>query len=246
MTTSRQALVRAAARNNAEWCAAMCRAHGVKDEFGADAWAAPVRTPLFYPDAVTLGSDADPGALTARIDTASPGASVKDSFADLDLAEAGFRVLFEGQWIHRPAGAATAAPDLEWDVAGDPDTLRAWALAWDDGAGNADLFRPGLLAEPETFVILGRAAGDTEGAVVAGAVASRSEQVVGVSNVFARDGGPDAAWPLVLHALAGLFPTLPVVGYEQGDDLTVALRHGFEPVGTLRVWTHSGQHGPRD
>ncbi|MEU3887705.1 hypothetical protein [Streptomyces sp. NPDC029041] len=246
MTTSRPSLVRAAARNNAEWCAAMCRAHGVTGEFGADAWTAPVRTPLYYPDAVTLGPDADPDALTARIDTASPGASVKDSFADLDLTEAGFRVLFEAQWIHRPAGAATAAPDLEWDVAGDPDTLRAWALAWDDGAGNADLFRPGLLADPETFVILGRSADDTEGGAVAGAVASRSEDVVGVSNVFARDGGPDAAWPLVLHALARLFPTLPVVGYEQGDDLAVALRHGFELVGPLRVWTHSGQHGPRD
>ncbi|MFF9117326.1 hypothetical protein ACF09Y_17250 [Streptomyces massasporeus] len=246
MTTSRQALVRSAARNNAEWCAAMCRAHGVTGEFGADAWAAPVRTPLYYPDAVTLGPDADPDALTTRIDTASPGASVKDSFADLDLTEAGFRVLFEAQWIYRPAAAATAAPDLEWAVVGDPDTLRAWALAWDGGAGNADLFRPGLLTEPETFVILGRSAGDTEGSVAAGAVASRSEHVVGVSNVFGRDGGPDTAWSLALHAVARLFPTLPVVGYEQGDELTVTLRHGFEPIGPLRVWTYSGQHGSRD
>ncbi|MFC9679049.1 hypothetical protein [Streptomyces sp. NPDC056948] len=215
----------------------MCRAHGVTGEFGPDAWAAPVRTPLYYPDAVTLEPDACRDALVARIDTASPGASVKDSFADLELAEVGFGVLFEAQWIHRPAGSATAVPDLAWDVAGDPDTLRAWALAWDDGAGDADLFRPGLLADPETFVILGRSADDR---VVAGAVASRSEHVVGVSNVFARDGGPDAAWPVVLHALARLFPTLPVVGYEQGDDLAVALRHGFEPLGPLRVWTQSG------
>jgi hypothetical protein len=243
VTTSQQFLVRAAARNNAEWCAAMCRAHEVTGEFGAEAWAASVRTPLYYPDAVTLEPDADRAALVARIDTASPGASVKDSFADLELAEAGFRVLFEARWIHRPAGIPAPATEqgpsnLVWDVAGDPDTLRAWALAWDDGAGNADLFRPGLLADPETFVILGRSADDTDGRVVAGAVASRSEHVVGVSNVFARDGGPDAAWPVVLHALARLFPTLPVVGYEQGDDLAVALRYGFEPIGPLRVWTH--------
>ncbi|MFI6377368.1 hypothetical protein [Streptomyces sp. NPDC050546] len=221
----------------------MCRAHGVTGEFGAEAWAARGRTPLYYPDAVTLEPDAGRDALVARIDTASPGASVKDSFADLDLAEAGFRVLFEARWIHRPAGAPTAAPDLAWDVAGDPDTLRAWAQAWDDGAGNADLFRPGLLADPETFVILGRSADGTDsadGRVVAGAVATRSEHVVGVSNVFGRDGGTDAAWPLVLHALTWLFPTLPVVGYEQGDDLAVALQHGFEPIGPLRVWTHDG------
>ncbi|MCT9140972.1 hypothetical protein [Streptomyces violarus] len=221
----------------------MCRAHGVAGEFGAEAWVASVRTPLYYPDAVTLEPDTDRDALVARIDTASPGASVKDSFADLELAEAGFRVLFEAQWIHRPAGAPASAiepgpPDLVWDVAGDPDTLGAWALAWDDGAGHADLFRTGLLTDPETFVILGRSADD--GRVVAGAVASRSEHVVGVSNVFGQDGGPDAAWPVVLHALARLFPTLPVVGYEQGDDLAVALRYGFEPLGPMRVWTHAG------
>ncbi|OUD01668.1 hypothetical protein [Streptomyces swartbergensis] len=240
MTTSQQSLVRAAARNNAEWCAAMCRAHGVAGEFGGEAWVTTGRAPLYYPDAVTLEPGADPDALVARVDTGPPDASVKDSFADLDLTGAGFRVLFEAQWIHRPAGAPTSEPgppDLVWDVAGDPDTLRAWALAWDDGAGNADLFRDGLLADPETSVIAGRSA---EGRVVAGAVASRSEHVVGVSNVFGRDGGPDAAWPVVLQALVRLFPTLPVVGYEQGDDLAVALRHGFEPLGPLRVWTHSG------
>ncbi|MFD7245245.1 hypothetical protein [Streptomyces massasporeus] len=241
MTTSQQfPLLRAAARNNAEWCAAMCRAHGVAGEFGAGAWAAAARTPLYYPDAVTLEPETGGDGLVARIDTASPGASVKDSFADLELAAAGFHMLFEAQWIHRPAGAPAPSSDLAWDVVGDPDTLRAWALAWDDGAGDADLFPPGLLADPETFVILARPAHAPDGRVVAGAVATRSEHVVGVSNLFGREDGPDAAWPVVLHALAHLFPTLPVVGYEQGDDLTVALRHGFEPIGPLRVWTHGG------
>ena len=236
MTTSKQLLVQAAARNNAEWCAAMSRSHGLAGEFETQAWAAPARTPLFYPDAVTLVPDADGAALTARIDTTAAGASVKDSFADLDLTELGFQVLFEAQWIHRPASAPGPAPDLAWDVVGDADTLRAWALAWDDGDGNADLFRPELLGDPETFVIAGKS---TDGRVVAGAVASRSGQVVGVSNVFALDGGPDTAWPVVIEAVNKLFPTLPVVGYEHGDDLAAAVRHGFEPVGPLRVWLHS-------
>ncbi|GGK55943.1 hypothetical protein GCM10010094_15480 [Streptomyces flaveus] len=236
MTKPQQFLVQVAARNNAEWCAAMSRSHGLAGEFEAEAWAAQVRTPLYYPDAVTLVSGTDPAALVARIDTTTPGASVKDSFADLDLSEAGFQVLFEAEWIHRPAGVPPAtSPDLAWDVAGDPDTLRAWALAWDDGDGNADLFRPELLADPATFVLAGHSA---DGRVVAGAVATRSDQVVGVSNVFALDGGPDAAWPVVLGAVHRLFPTLPVVGYEHGDDLAVAVRHGFEPVGPLRIWLH--------
>ncbi|MGP3966848.1 hypothetical protein [Streptomyces sp. 6N223] len=239
MTTPKQHLVRAAARNNAEWCAAMSRSHGVAGEFAAGFWAARARTPPYYPDAVTLTPGVDPAALVARVDTAGPGASVKDSFADVDLTEAGFRVLLEARWIHRPPGAPTVASDLPrdlaWDVARAPDALRAWALAWDNGHGDADLFRPELLDDPATFVIGGRTRG---GRVVAGAVASRSEQVVGVSNVFARDGGPDAAWPVVLDAVHQLFPALPVVGYEHGDDLAAAVRHGFEPIGPLRIWLH--------
>ncbi|WP_441248750.1 hypothetical protein [Kitasatospora sp. McL0602] len=229
-------LIRAAARNNAEWCAAMSRSHGLVGEFGAQAWAAPARTPLYYPDAVTLLPGADPAALAAQVDTTAPGASVKDSFADLDLTASGFEVLFEAQWIHRPAGAPATASDLAWAVVRDPDALRAWALAWGGADGNADLFRPELLDDPATFVLAGQPA---DGRVVVGAVASRSDQAVGISNVFALDGNPDAAWPVVLDAVHRLFPTLPVVGYEHGDNLAAALRHGFEPVGPLRIWLHA-------
>lgn len=234
MTTSTKLLVRTAARNNAEWCAAMSRSHGVGSEFGAQAWAAPARTPLYYPDAVTLVPDADPVALAARIDTTAPGASVKDSFADLDLTEAGFEVLFEAQWIHRPAGPPPAlTSDLVWDVADTPDTLRAWALAWDGAEGDADLFRPELLDDPATFVLAGWS---PDGRVVAGAVASRGDDAVGISNVFALDDAPGTAWPGVLDTVHRRFPGLPVVGYEHGEDLTTAARHGFRPIGPLRIW----------
>jgi hypothetical protein len=178
----------------------------------------------------------EPGARAdGRGGVDAPGATVKDSFADLDLTDVGFRVLFEAQWIHQPAGAPVVEQDLAWDVVDDPDLLRNWALAWDDGDGDAHLFRPELLDDPDTFVLAGRSA---DGRVAAGAVASRGDDVVGVSDVFARDGGPDAAWPAALHALHRLFPGLPVVGYEHGDALAAAVRHGFAPVGPLRVWLH--------
>ncbi|MFD5813215.1 hypothetical protein [Streptomyces sp. NPDC127038] len=238
MKTPNPSMVAAAARNNAEWCAAMSRSHGVEGDPGEQAWTAPARTPLYYPDAVTLVPGADPAALLARIDTTTPGATVKDSFADLDLTDAGFRVLFDAQWIHRPAEEPAGPPDLGWSVADGPDTLRAWALAWDDGNGDAGLFRPELLDDPATFVLAGRSA---DGGVAAGAVASPGGDVVGVSNVFAVDGGPDTAWPGVLSAVRSLFPAVPVVGYEHGDDLAAALRHGFEPIGPLRVWIRQAQ-----
>ena len=47
-----------------------------------------------------------------------------------------------------------------------------------------------------------------------------------------------AAWPGVLATIDDRFPALPVVGYEHGDDLTAAVRHGFEPIGALRIWLH--------
>ncbi|SEG94038.1 hypothetical protein SAMN05216223_12920 [Actinacidiphila yanglinensis] len=215
---SKQSMVQAAARNNAEWCAVMSRAHGVESQFGEQEWAASARTPLYYPDAVTLVPGADPAAVVARIDTSMPGGSIKDSFADLDLTEAGFEVLFDAQWIHRPANAPAISSDLAWDVPGDKDTLGAWAQAWDQEDGNAHLFRPELLNDPATFLLAGHSA---DGRVVAGAVASRSDHLVGISNVFALDG-PDTAWPVVLDAVHRLFPTLPVVGYEHGDDLAAA------------------------
>jgi hypothetical protein len=228
-------LVPAAARNNAEWCAVMSRSHGLSSEFGPHAWTAPSRTPLYYPDAVTLVPGTDPAPLLTRIDTNASGASVKDSFADLDLAPAGFQMLFEAQWIHCPASAPTTSTSHTWEVVRDPDSLRAWAIAWGDGAGNAGLFRPGLLGDAATLVLAERS---SDGRVIAGAVVSRSDQVVGISNVFTVDADPDSVWPLVLDAVRQRFPTLPVVGYEHGDALAAAVRHGFEPIGPLRVWLH--------
>ncbi|MFE6886968.1 hypothetical protein [Streptomyces sp. NPDC057694] len=230
-TPPKQSPVHAAARNNALWCAAMSRTHGVIGAFTDEAWAAPARTPPYYPDAVTLVSGADPAALVARIDTAAPGATVKDSFGDLDLTGAGFQVLFEARWIHRPADAPVPGPVPPWDLVRDADTLRAWADAWDDG--DADLFGPALLDAPDVQVIAAR---DTQGRVTAGAVLNRGADAVGVSNVFSLGPAPDTAWPSVVDAAHRLYPGLPVVGYEHGDDLTAALRHGFAAIGPLRIW----------
>ncbi|SDK56077.1 hypothetical protein SAMN05216298_0548 [Glycomyces sambucus] len=212
----------AAAHDNAAWCDAMCRAHGTPGGFAADAWTSPVRTPVYYPDAVTLAPGADAASVLARIDSGA-GASVKDSFADLDLRPFGFEVLFEARWIHRPAGPADAA----WREVADPEALREWARAWDGGEGNAEVFRPALLDLPGVHLIAGEPAGS------AGAVLTRTGPVVGVSNVFAARGD---GWPAALAAAHDLYPGVPVVGYEHGDGLAAAERHGFAPVGPLRVW----------
>ncbi|WP_051696025.1 hypothetical protein [Streptomyces sp. NRRL S-244] len=243
-------LLRAAVHNNAEWCAAVSGG----GTFAADAWTSARRTPPYYPDGVTLTREASADALVAGMDTKSPGCSVKDSFAALDLAPAGFEVLFGAEWIHRPGAApvpaasapaapapATSAPGappspaLAWTRVADAAELAAWETAW-GGGESTGLFHPGLLT-PEIAFLAGRAA---DGRILAGAAANRTGAVVGLSNVFTADGTPDdEAWAGALAAVADLWPGLPVVGYESGDDLDTALRHGFTPLGPLRVWLHT-------
>ena len=104
MTGEDADFVQVAARNNAELCDLVCGAHGVTGVFSADAWTSTFRTPPFYPDAVTLDPAVDALGLLERID-GSQGASVKDSFATLDLGAHGFRVLFGAEWIFRAADA---------------------------------------------------------------------------------------------------------------------------------------------
>lgn len=235
MDTEQDPRVRAAARNNAEWCEALCRAHGIAGTWGPRAWTSARRTPPLYPDAVTLDPAAGPRETVERID-ASPGASVKDSFAALDLTGEGFEVLFDARWIHRPAPEPHEgeAEGEEWEAVRTEAELARWERAWsggdEDGGG---LFPPVLLVGgAHTFL----AARDTAGRIVAGAVASTSASVVGVSNLFAADGDLDAAWAGCLGALARHRPGLDVVGYESGDDLAAAVRAGFTPVGGLRIW----------
>ncbi|MFF5972120.1 hypothetical protein ACFY7C_11430 [Streptomyces sp. NPDC012769] len=232
MITDAALLRDAAVRNNADWCETMCRAHGLPGAFGPRAWTNPRRTPLYYPDAVTLSEDAGAADVLAGIDRAAPGASVKDSHARLDLAAEGFRLLFEARWIARPAGLPTPPITAGWRPVRTPEALAAWALAWSGGdADEAALFRPELLDDPATTIVAGHA---PDGRILAGAVLTDSAGVTGVSNLFTTPGIPlSHAWAGALTTAA---PDRPVVGYESGDELDAALAEGFETVGPLRVW----------
>ncbi|WP_157248934.1 hypothetical protein [Nonomuraea typhae] len=216
----------AAARNNAEWCDLMSRAHGVTGEFGARVWRSARRTPPYYPDAVTLDPAATAADVLDGID-AGPWASVKDSFAALEPF-GGFEVLFAAQWIHRDAPVDADLPgEVNWSRVEDAADLRAWERAWNGGRDN-DLFRPAILAEAAVL------AGRVDGEIVCGAVLNAGDGVAGVSNVFAAGRDVDDAWAGALAMAARLFPGRPLVGYE--SDVEPAERHGFTPVGALRVW----------
>lgn len=233
-------MITVSARNNAEWCDVMCRAHGRPGVFGERAWTSERRTPPLYPDAVTLTPDATAGEVLDRIDRTTPGCTVKDSFGRLDLSAAGFDVLFEARWIHRPAvlAAPVAPAGVTWRPARTARHLAAWEAAWSGGDDDlTGLFRPELLAARAATVLAGTTDGGTR--TVAGAVVSRGGGAVGISNLFAVDDDLDAAWAGCLAAVARFWPGIPVVGYEHGDVLAAAARQGCVPGQALRVWLAS-------
>src|SRR3954466_12781377 len=92
--------VQEAALNNAEWCHAFCRSHGITGRFDAVAWSSAERTPPLYPDAVTLVSGCSPENVVWR-GGGSPGCSIKDSCAYVDLRRSGFEFLFAAEWLRR-------------------------------------------------------------------------------------------------------------------------------------------------
>ncbi|MET3805535.1 hypothetical protein ABIB25_002539 [Nakamurella sp. UYEF19] len=196
---------------------------------------------MFYPDAVTLRHGVSAAAVLDAIDLSEPGASIKDSFADLDLSGHGFRILFEAQWIWREPGQASGdssqtSGEANWDRVSNAAELAEWAQAWDGDDGNADLFRPDLLGERDVCVLAQR----SNGHIVAGAIANRSSSVVGISNVFALEGVSQQTWAGLLRAVDLFASGMPLVGYEHGADLMVALDSGFRAVGPLRIWIHEG------
>lgn len=225
-----------AAANNAEWCDTVCRTHGLNPTFSDDAWTSRTRTPTYYPDAVTLVPNPSVPDLLARVD-ASPGCSIKDSFASLDLTAYGFRVLFTAEWIVRKP---TTTPPLglspRWEIVQDHDAFATWERAWRGDEGPAGLLLADLL-KYESVSALAAYVGDR---VVAGAVLNRSSDVVGITNFFADPQMASTCWDGCIALAGTIFPRSILVGYESGDALDVARAHGFDTAGPLRVWLHEG------
>jgi hypothetical protein len=234
-----------AARNNAAWCDAIARTHDAGGQFLADLWFSDRKLPLFYPNLVTLTAEGEAvqrDRVAALIEQGPPLPwAVKDSFARLDLTALGFDCLFEASWILFPADGPAAMPAdsaIRWRRIGSAGELVAWEKAWrhDLPAGSAALFTPALLDDPALAILAGLQAD----AIVAGCVLNIAADAVGLSNLFAPEAARDAVW-LACRNQAQLFaPGLPIVGYEQGDDLVCALAAGFRELGPLRVWLWTG------
>jgi hypothetical protein len=211
-----------AARNNAEWCDAVTRAWGGRGRFESSLWINPGEAPPFYPNAVTL----TPTPEIRAIAEAQGDFAVKESFRTLDLTAFGFAPLFDATWIWRDPQAIET--DGRWRIIRDAASLARWEAAWRGDEAGLDLFRPALLEERDHAFI----AREVDGRIMAGCVASRSAEVVGISNLF----GPNELAAGGLAAVQDFAPNLPVVGYEAGAALESMKSLGFQALGSLLVW----------
>jgi len=205
----------------------VCRAHGRPGTFLPHLWVNAQAVPRFYPNAVTLRHDAaavdeQRASVDILAQSNPPGRwSVKDSFATLDLSRRGFDLLFDARWIRQlPLLIARTSSDLTW--------RRVEA---------SDAFPTALFAD-EGFAML---AGSRAGEVVAGGTLYRAEKVVSLSNVVAEPADAVAVFRDLVALAAGLFPGLPIVGYESGNELEAAVNAGFEPGDELRIWVRERQ-----
>lgn len=226
---------------NAGWCDLVCRAHASPGRFHDAYWIDPGPVPPYHPRLITLAGPARVGEQQDAVRVlleAAPGEAfaVKDSYRALDLAPAGFRRLFESEWIAWPSDRAppdTAGP-IRWAEVRDEAALARWEDAWRGapppaGLAGVRMFPAGLLREPDV-VFLG---GERGGRIVGTGVLHRSDGVVGLSNVTGDAGASLRACTAFSRRR---FPGLHVVGYERGAELEAALAAGFTRLGPLAVW----------
>jgi hypothetical protein len=222
-----------AALNNAEWCAAVWRSHGLPVEQAHGMWFCPCPTPQYYPNVVTVDAGAEPTkqagliAELARDDKLNLG--VKDSFSCLDLSTVGFQTLFDARWLHRTQSRPpVAASALDWRRIGNGKGLAAWERAWRGSDPDPlRIFRAELLEDQRVCVLAGF---DGMEMIRAGGIAYNAADATGVTNIFGSYGE-------FLNALVTLLAPAEIVCWERGHDLTLAVDLGFAVLGGLRMWT---------
>ena len=237
-----------AVHNNAVWCDTICRAHGTPGRFLEEIWINSQPSPPFYPNAVTLSGAEGIGmqliAIRDLLETDLAGEwAVKDSFCTLDLAPLGFGPLFEAEWIWR--STAQPRPDggiagVGWTTIRHAPELAAWEAAWGgtpigEAPTTTRIFLPPLLEDEDIAVI----AAYQDRRIVAGVIANRTGNVVGVSNLFVPEQDSERFRAGCIAAVIDAFPGLPLVGYESGHDLQAAQALGFDILGPLRIWART-------
>ena len=207
----------AAARNNARWCDAVCRAYGHPGRILPHMWVNAAVVPRFYPNAVTL----------AVGDTA-----VEEQFTTVEIlhkSEPARPLVGEGQFRNARPLASWVRAAVRGDSGSAASCRPKHRRPISSGRGRRKA-RGCLLAIRTSQCSRARRGFK----VVAGFMLYRAAEVVGVSNVVAEAADAPAVWRSLTLLAAQTFPHLPLVGYESGDELQAAVTSGFEAGDMLR------------
>lgn len=215
--------------NNAAWCDAIAKSHGMIANWGDAVWFSEHPMPRLYPNLITLSSGASVDEHISTIDSAAPpGWGIKDSYKELTLIDRGFKAVFEAVWYcHLPN------QQQSWPNANSPavkyvtkqDTLDRWVTAWGEGTG---IFQPTLLENNDVTLVYT----ERNGAITGGLATNLSGKSVGISNAF----GAPADILECIHAIAKAHPDRGIVGYGDEAEMAMLETVGFQALGELRVW----------
>jgi hypothetical protein len=217
-------LVTIAALNNAHLYSRVCFAHGVEIRQTEDLFEVVGTPPRFYSNAVTLSPAVRPAP--------GVGWGMKDSFFVCEPE--GCSAIFEADWIARTA-SPIGSLQLDWQIVKSQENLLRWLKGWGANDPDVDKFPqqfPSSLLQDESMRFV---EGLDEGQLVAGCLLNHSEGAIGVSNVFRLNENKCVYKDIALLA-SHWIPDLPLVGYERGEALELALESGFGSIGKLRVW----------
>lgn len=219
-------LLHSAIRNNIIWCEKVSEMHGGIHITKDNVWGLTTKAQKFYLDVITTNK-----AVTAQEVVEFIGnreiLSIKDSFSNLDMSLLGYKILFEAEWIcHAPISVQVSITS-DWHTIQTEEEVVNWTTACElEGIITADILR-----HPDVKIFKKGVFNDEKGFIV-----NQGAKVIGISNVFSKDGNNKEYWSEIPQIVSTRFLRLPLVGYEHGGGLKAALKSGWKSIGPLRVW----------
>lgn len=228
MNQSKIDILQLAVLNNIIWCETVGKTHCISSNSNENVWGLQSPAPMFYPDIITSSKNVTTNHVVNFIGNREIK-SIKDSFSNVDLAPYGFHVLFDAEWIYHPPIAPKRDYPSTWYIVKTKEDLHKWTAAH----GTENSIRPELLEQEDVKIYMFEEKG-----LISGFITNVQSNVVGVSNVFSQHNFQHL-WYTITNIVSYDFPSLIMVGYESGEDLTSALSSGWTSIGPLRVWLKS-------
>ncbi len=235
-----------AIKNNALWCDLITKGHEKVGTFEDELWCNTNEVPLFYPNIITLNQDFGEAqkAIFDAISRIHPkdNWAVKDSYGTLKLESDGFFELFESHWFYRNAELdlpSVKAKKPQIVIIKTESDLNRWEKAWSEHQplvpDGVRMFPKSLLNRHDVVIL----ASIQDNKIINGLIANKTEDVIGISNLFGLAlFEPEKMVPL-LELVWVLLGRLSFVGYESFEDIERAAEWGVEGTGKLKVWMKS-------